>query len=471
MKKTYLLFFLLFALYTISKAQDTTNILKLSVFYEQIQQNHPIVQQANLMNNIAQQEIRMARGYFDPKLELDYDRKEFDKKDYFNIWNSYVKVPLWIGEIKVAYEQNNGVFLNEERTVPNEGLLSAGITVPLGQGLLINQRRATLKQAQIFQNTAKIERLKMINKVLFAAAKDYWNWYFAYEQYRLQQAGYNLAKQRFEGIKQNVALGELAAIDSVKAKTIFQTRAVELRQAEVELQNARLLVSNHLWNEDKQPLELLSNVVPQDFDPNSPEEKIDDIGNLLSFAEDNHPEIQKLLFKLQDLDIEKRLQADRFKPKIDLSYNFLSQAQNSSDKTEFSSNFFQENYKVGLKFSFPILLRKERGKLAQVRIKENQTQFELSQKKREILNKIQAAYNELTNLQEQMIIQADMVVNYRIQRDGELQKFISGESDLFFVNIVDNLLIESEIKLAKQKTNYEKARAKLIWTSGQMDWR
>lgn len=471
MKKTYILIFYFFSVYYFSKAQDTTNILQLTAFYEQIRQNHPIVQQANLMTNIAQQEIRMARGYFDPKLMLDYDRKEFDSKDYFNIWNSYVKVPLWIGEIKVGYEQNNGIYLNDERTVPNEGLLSAGITVPLGQGLLINKRRATLRQAQIFQNITQAEQIKTINKVLFAAAKDYWNWYFAYQQYRLQQDGYNLAKQRFEAIKQNISLGELAAIDSVKAKTIFQTRAVELKQAEVEMQNTRLLVSNHLWDEDKQPLELLSNVVPQDFDPASPADKIDDIGNLLSFAENNHPEVQKLLLKLKDLDIEKRLQADKFKPKIDLTYNFLSQAQNSSEKTEFSSNFFQENYKIGLKVAFPLFLRKERGKVAQVRIKENQTQFELSQKKREILNKIQAAYNELLNLQEQMTIQADMVVNYRLQRDGELQKFSIGESDLFFVNLVDNLLIEAEIKLAKQKTNYEKARAKLIWASGQMDWR
>jgi hypothetical protein len=40
-------------------------------------------------------------------------------------------------------------YLNPENTVPNAGLTSLGISVPLGQGLFINQRMADLRKAKM----------------------------------------------------------------------------------------------------------------------------------------------------------------------------------------------------------------------------------------------------------------------------------------------------------------------------------
>jgi hypothetical protein len=39
------------------------------------------------------------------------------------------------------------VYLNPENTVPNQGLTSLGVTVPLGQGF-INQRMADVRKAK-----------------------------------------------------------------------------------------------------------------------------------------------------------------------------------------------------------------------------------------------------------------------------------------------------------------------------------
>jgi hypothetical protein len=71
-----------------------------------------------------------ARGA-DPKLTLI--KKQFKDTEYYSILNSSFKIPTWYGiEIKAGFDQNEGYYLNPENTVPNAGLTSLGISVPLG---------------------------------------------------------------------------------------------------------------------------------------------------------------------------------------------------------------------------------------------------------------------------------------------------------------------------------------------------
>ena len=50
-----------------------------------IKEFHPLVKQANLEVSQAQAGILAARGGFDPKIEIDYEKKEFKSTDYFDI--------------------------------------------------------------------------------------------------------------------------------------------------------------------------------------------------------------------------------------------------------------------------------------------------------------------------------------------------------------------------------------------------
>jgi hypothetical protein len=69
--------------------------------------------------------------------------------EYYSILNSSFKIPWYGIEIKAGFDQNEGYYLNPENTVPNAGLTSLGISVPLGQGLFINQRMADLRKAKM----------------------------------------------------------------------------------------------------------------------------------------------------------------------------------------------------------------------------------------------------------------------------------------------------------------------------------
>ncbi|MBQ0740444.1 TolC family protein, partial [Aquimarina celericrescens] len=94
--------------------------------------------------------------------------------------NSTFKIPTWYGiEVKAGFEQNQGEFLNPQNSVPDDGLYSAGVSVPIGQGLFINQRMADLKQAKIMQDLSQAQRDIRLNQLLSDAVLAYLDWYLA----------------------------------------------------------------------------------------------------------------------------------------------------------------------------------------------------------------------------------------------------------------------------------------------------
>ena len=121
-----------------------------------VKKYHPLVKQANLKLNEAQAILMQARGAFDPKLEAEYTEKQYKDQNYFTIFNGSFKIPTWYGiEVKAAFDNNEGIYVNPDMTSPNSGLTSLGITVPIGQGLFINQRMADIRNAKLQQQLNK----------------------------------------------------------------------------------------------------------------------------------------------------------------------------------------------------------------------------------------------------------------------------------------------------------------------------
>jgi hypothetical protein len=49
---------------------------------------------------------------FDPKIAVDFDKKQFKDTEYYSILNSSFKIPTWNGNRKAGFEQNEGYYLN-----------------------------------------------------------------------------------------------------------------------------------------------------------------------------------------------------------------------------------------------------------------------------------------------------------------------------------------------------------------------
>ena len=145
-------------------AQDS-NQLKFGYneFIERVLEHHPVAYQANLRTGMGEAKILQARGGFDPKAQIDVAQKYFESKEYYDLGEGKLKVPTWFGlEFEGGYERNEGVFLNPENNTPNAGLLFAGISVPIGQGLFIDERRLALRQAQALIQKNEAERRSIL---------------------------------------------------------------------------------------------------------------------------------------------------------------------------------------------------------------------------------------------------------------------------------------------------------------------
>lgn len=438
-------------------------------FYDVVAQYHPLARQAALLPAEARQVVVQARGAFDPKLFSYYDKKQFGNALYYDKWQSGVVVPILPGgvDLKVTHDRNGGAYVNPEDRISTSGLTAMGISVPVGQGLLIDARRNALRQAKLAVSLAEADRLKLINKTLFDAAKTYWEWYFADRQYRLVNEGYQLADQRFRAIRQRASLGDAAPIDTTEALITVQDRLVGLRQAAVDRQNARLRLTVFLWNDQGEAVDMPATVVPQAsvtgvFDENT-------LQRLLDRATGQHPELLKLTTKRQQLAIEERFRRSLLQPQLNVGASLLSGMAFPGFGTDRSSGYYgfrPDNHKLTLDLVFPLFLRKERGKLREVQIKSQQLDLDRQQTARNITTDIQSVFNDIQTLDGQLVVQQQIVANQRALVRAEQQKFELGESSLFLVNARETKLIDLGVKLEELRTKYQKAVAALWYAAG-----
>lgn len=457
---------LLFPLF--ARSSDSSSVFPLHDFYKLVLAYHPLAKQANTLPQEAKNELRMVRGAFDPELKGGFDEKRLDGANYWSVWQSSLSVPIWTGtDIKVAYDNAAGKEVNPSLSTPEGGLSYVGITIPLGQGLLIDQRRSTLRQAQLALEAADAQKVVYINKLLLQVTKDYWDWYFTYSRLLMHEESLRLATIRYGAVRERVLLGDLPALDSLEAYIEVQNRLFTLNQSRLEFNNARLVAANHLWNGQGQPVmpdsNLIPSITPEDLELVSGEE----MATLLIGAGQDHPELISMDVKIGQLEIERRWAAEKLRPKLNVDYNFLRPGRYPwvSLEQPWTTN---NNYKYGVQFSVPLFLRQERGKLGLVNIKRSQADFERQQLAREIRTRVEVARNEMDALQEQIQIQEEQLRNAELMLAGEQFRFDSGEGSVFLINARENALIANRIRLAELKSKFGKSKAALYWSAGNL---
>ncbi len=455
-----------------AQGSDTARVFTQEEFLEWVASYHPVARQAGLLDNQARANMRMARGLFDPKLYSDWEQKSFGNDEYFTFGNSGLKIPTWYGlELKAAFQTATGINVDPEHKLPAAGQAILGLKATLGQGLIIDERRAALQQARLFAQSNEATRQNILNNLFLDAAKVYWNWALTYNQRLAIQQALDLALVRQRGLVESFMQGDKPAIDTLEAFILVQTRLSELYDADVDYLNASLALSNFLWWENNTPLEITDNLRPPLLDNSDTAMPLPPAETFVELAMQRHPLIKFYQIKVSMLDVERRLAAEQLKPRLDVEYNFLGNGTNflySPAGDNGLANLFLQNYKWGLQFSLPIFLRKERGKLELTRLKILDTSLELQQKRLEVENKVRSYYNALDNARRQVSLLNDMVSNFSRMLEAEIVRFDLGDSSIFLINAREQKLIEGRLKLLKMQAEYRKQRIGLDWATGQV---
>lgn len=438
MKPIYLAF--LFIGFTLFGQEPISKEFTYNEFLGYVKKYHPLVKNANLELSKAQANLMMARGGFDPKIEVDFSKKEFKDKEYYSILNSSFKIPTWYGiELKAGFDNNEGVYLNPENTTPNQGLTSFGISVPIGQGLFINQRMADVRKAKIQIKLSESERKLQAIAILYDASIAYFNWKKNFDEMKLYETYNNNAEIRLTAIKSLISQGDKPAIDSIEAGISLKNRQLSFEDSKLKLTKSKLELSNFLWLENNIPLEISENLIPEATLENSLQETLK-TNDLLQkdVSLDAHPKISALQNKIDILNVEKDLKQNMLLPKINVGYSYLSEPS-------YIDNYRFQDYKVGVEFYFPLFLRKERGSLKLAKYKLQENQFALALEKVQLTNKIIAQKTEITSLLKQKKLAKDLVENNITMLLSEERLFSFGESSLFLINTRENNLVSAKL--------------------------
>ncbi|MEZ4826675.1 MAG: TolC family protein [Bacteroidia bacterium] len=464
MKKYLSLLILLFTVSLNVSAQEQM-VFTHEQLMRSILEYHPVARQAQLVVTSGALNVRKARGAFDPYLYGYLDEKQFDQKQYYQLLNTGLEIPTWFGaNIKAGLEQTGGTYLNPEYTTPDAGLVYAGVSVPLGQGLFIDERRKTLRQAQIYASATEVERLSILNDLLYEASVQYWEWVNAWNQVEVFEQALEIAGTNLDAVRESYAQGDKAAIDTVEALIQLQTLEVSLNEARINYVTQTLGLSGYLWGNNNVPLQITESLIPPAFAsvPPVPPVNMDSVSQLVASLAATHPDIRAYDYKMASLEVEKRWKKEQLKPSLNLKYQFLAEPIGN----EVFSQFSTQNYKWGVSLSFPVFLRKARADLQLVNVYMQETMLSQSEKTLLLKNKAESYSRQIQNLQQQIALFSQTVVNYERMLEAERQKFDIGESSLFLINSRQNKLIDARLKWLDLNAKYQKSSVSLLWSLG-----
>lgn len=438
---------------------------------ELVRRFHPLARQSQIHVDKAQADVISSKAGFNPVFSNYVAQKTFAGVDYYGYQLPEIKIPVWFGvEVYAGLENVSGSNFLPSETLGRTSFV--GVSVPLAKNLLMDKRRATLKQAQLFNSLAKEEQAELLNNLYFEAMTAYWEWVKAHQKYEMYKSNLVVNEKRLEFVKKAYFNGERPAIDTLEALAQLQSFQSQLNMQWVHLQQSRLQLSGFLWQENEFIVSLpdLLKPAPGWNDLEMIDKTQFDIKELISLSDSLHPKNKQMPYKINALEIDKKLKFQELLPKIDVSYNQLGKGYDLIN-TATAGPLFENNFQYGLKIELPLMFSQGRGDYRKAKLKIEETRLEQLQIHQFIELKTRSYYQEFLGLKEQIRIQNLAFQNYSALVKAEETRLLNGESSLFIVNSRQNKAIEAQEKLIELQTAYHKCLNALFWSAGIMNQR
>lgn len=445
-------------------AADT--VLQPQSFAKQLVEHHPRSYQASLRPEYAKVEWLKAKGLTEPGLDLNYDRKTFDGKNYWNLFGGGITIPTLYGiEFYGRFDQNSGQYLNPEYTVPMNGLYAGGLKIPLGNGLWQSKMRFERNRASIIQKTAPFEQKAELNDLLEEGMAAYWTWVETYNIWVINVKAAEISEELFQTTKSSALLGDRPLIDTVESHMQWQSRLLAANDALLSYRKHTQYLLSYIWHEQwKQLLEQGSGVPPL-------LDQLEEINSLVDTAIVNtnwmieNPLLVQYYNQTEILSRELRFKQNQLLPKAEFKYNLLYDPNQNFQALQ---TLGTDYYKAGIGVAFPIFMRKERAAVQVTRLKQQELNWKIADKQRQLAQKINANYQEYSLGLENVRIQEGVQDSYLKLLNAEVIRFNSGESSVFLINQRENMYFQSQVKLVSLEIKWRLALIQLHHTRGDL---
>ncbi|TLX73020.1 TolC family protein [Labilibacter sediminis] len=445
---------------TFGQARPDSTVLSYNEYVENILLFHPVAQKANLKDYYAKAELMQARGALDPTILADWDEKNFDDKLYYKKYQAKLKFPTSFGLSFVGgYENTEGNYINPENKTDEYGLWHMGVEMDVLSGLLVNERKTAIRQAKVYQYLARNEQNIILSDLLYNALYAYHTWQMYHYYMQVLTENIAIARVYFDNTRKSFLQGEKTAMDTLETFILYQDAVGVYNKNELYLIKSKNTVENYLWFNEA-AVTLQSHVTPESYKSFFNDKKL----YYDSVQVYNHPNIQASINKLSLLEIEQRLKREKLKPKLKFKYNALVTTKGNAHMHTLDF----DNNKIGFGFSMPLFLRSERADVKKGRLKIREIELDIQNKKNELLNKLEASWENQELLKEQIVLFDQNVDNYKRLLNGENEKYLYGESSVFLLNKRQEKYINSQLKLTESYFNHHIELLTFLYYSNQL---
>lgn len=428
---------------------------------------HPIYRTAQLQDRESDMVRLQSKGQFDPKFEFGLNQKNFDDKEYYDLQKYGLSVATWPGiDFKAAYKTSSGQFLNPQESLPENGGVEIGADANLLKGLLYDERRAALEQAQVFRLANEAERRAMLNSLNARAMSAYWSWSAAFARYKFSNQGLELADQAFALTKRSFKSGYSSEIDTVEALSVVLNRRMDLEKSRMDLRKAQLTLGAFIWGPDSVPVQLSEVAFPIDIRKRNDDLMLrDTLDQFIRDLPSTSPDLLSMQAKNADLDIQRKLALNNVLPEATVQYRWFTPSDQVFNNEDFNA---AQNYTLGVGFSVPLFIRKERAYLSMNKIKRSEQLYKMLDKQNELTNKMLGSYESLITYWRNSRTAFRASEQFYRLLEVELRRAGMGESSLFRVNKRQDDLIKVAFKWIDNLESYELQRVEIYRLSGRL---
>lgn len=417
------------------KTPVSANPLELDAVLAQMESSFPLLLAIVQEREIAAGQRLAAEGAFDLNLRSRGTNAEgsFQNNTFDLVLEQQT---LWHGMSAFGgYRFGFGDFpvYNGGRKTSTGGEFRFGVLLPLLRGGAIDPQRAALVTAQINERLADpiVQRARLDFRR--AAARAYWSWVGAGEQYRVAVALQQLAEARQELVEIQEREGIRAELDVLDNRRQVNERKEATERAEQVFQSAAIDLSLFLRDGEGNPVMPAGDRLPNGFNDRTPVLPNDaQLGEAIRGAYQARPELERFRLLQERVGVDLALARNLILPELSFGVGAAQDAGTSSNSGTGPFASDKQSSEMFLQASVPLQRRLAFGRVrtnralqaqlaAQARFARDQIQAEVQQAH---MNLVQAA-KRLAAARAEVRDAEAVVVKARIQFDQGLGDLIS----------------------------------------------
>lgn len=429
--------------------------LKLLAVIKSIKENHPILMATLEQRRVAEAELLAARGAFDPSIKLESSTRATGYYEGSRL-GGFVEQPLefYGSRLFAGYRRSDGRVPIYEGMFESldGGEFNAGFDIPLLRDGPIDRRRASIQRFTIEGDIADASIEEQLIALVRVGSQTYWQWVAAGERVKIFDGLLRVALERDSQISARVDLGDLPKFDQLDNQRQVLQRQSQLVEAERSLQQAAFELSLFLRDPEGQQITPTRSSLPKEVQIPPPWSK-DNEGEQIETAYRNRPELVRLERQRDQLKIERSLQENQMRPRLDLQFMASQDAGSGSPTLE------EGELKAGVKVEIPLQVRTAEGRIQVADAKDRELRRLIEFQRQKIATDVKDALNALLLLRKRYELAKQEVKAAAELEQGERVRFEQGDSNLIFVNVREQTTAEAAAREVDALRAYQQALA------------